>query len=618
MGARKNISRKLQFKIGMRLGILKTIAKSIYSSPILKIREAVANSMDNKATWFSIYADRSTQTLSFFDNGTGINKEKFQEIFNSLGYGIYRADKYSNSYFGLGLMSIIQLGGKTKIFSRAINREGILMLEVDSEKVFDEKNENQPLEFLKQCIKLKTSSLSERDANSPFKVEYIKKIMKDYPETFTEIIIENMPLEVFEELTSSTFEFDIRKTLPLKPHEKDPFLLSIKDLKVREWIKQTLNSKEYCPTIDVYFGIEQEQEIKELKKYFPDFRQDLTFGSTNILYGTSKNKDFAYYIIFTTEDLESRLKQSTETGFWVRSRNFLVKQADFFQEPGSRKKFIHEPLKNWLFGEIFHININHFLVVTRDDYVWSSPDFISFRQEIIDKTSYLNQQLRKTWEYGGKVVNSIVTPIREIDQESGPFLRAKDTLTKMGIKSDSQEINKIFQKLKDKRKPELEKEGNRIDKLLEESKAKIILTDDENSLVIIDPSIKKEDLFTQSVEPDTNRVIVKISPQLFSPKKVMFLDKTFDLYFMSGRESDLGFSVDTDNNRIFVNVFNHDVMRYTVSFLDIYIAVELADIWSKNKEEMKHYILRLLGKEFPDSTRYLTSLADDLRRKKRS
>jgi len=109
----------------MRIGILDTIAKSIYSDPKVKIREAVANSMDNEATWFIMYMDMTSRSISLMDNGKGIKESRFDEIFQNIGFGLGREEKYSNSYFGLGLMSILELGDKATIITKKRRKESI-------------------------------------------------------------------------------------------------------------------------------------------------------------------------------------------------------------------------------------------------------------------------------------------------------------------------------------------------------------------------------------------------------------------------------------------------------------------------------------------------------------
>ena len=55
---------EIQPKVTM--GVLHTIANSIYSSPRLKIKEAVTNSMDNEANKFVLYYEDIDHRLVFF------------------------------------------------------------------------------------------------------------------------------------------------------------------------------------------------------------------------------------------------------------------------------------------------------------------------------------------------------------------------------------------------------------------------------------------------------------------------------------------------------------------------------------------------------------------------
>ena len=77
-----------ELNVAVKVGIIHTIADTIYASTARKIREAVANSLDNEASWVIVQADRPTKTLTIYDNGNGITKDLFEEIFQSLGYGL--------------------------------------------------------------------------------------------------------------------------------------------------------------------------------------------------------------------------------------------------------------------------------------------------------------------------------------------------------------------------------------------------------------------------------------------------------------------------------------------------------------------------------------------------
>ena len=349
-----------ELKVDMRIGIINTIAKSIYADPAVKIREAVANSMDNKASWFIFYIDTPSRTISLIDNGNGITRNRFDEIFINIGFGLGQKDKISNSYFGLGLMSILELGTKATIITKSNAEKQVLKLEVDSKKIFSEEARNESIGKIKTMLKLHNSDLEERETISIISEADIEKAIGGFPDSFTEILLNDIKKETFEKISSGEFETELRKVLPLKPHPDEPFYKSIKDPEAVESIKNILNNKEFCPTIDVYLGVsEGGKGLGQIWKYYPDFRKHLEFDATDVVcriksYKDSKGNDreFAFYYITSIEDLEESSKKNVETGLWVRNRNFLVKDADYLQKPGTRQATLNEPLKNWLYGEV--------------------------------------------------------------------------------------------------------------------------------------------------------------------------------------------------------------------------------------------------------------------------
>ena len=607
--------------ISVKVAILHTIAKTIYPSAARKIREAVANAMDNEATWFIIHADRETNTLTLFDNGKGITKKRFEEIFKSLGYGLLKGvaeDKLS--YFGLGLMSIFRLGKKAKIFTKPIGENNTLCLDVETSKIFDKQNEDKPIEFLKKCIRLTPVGGDRKRlaCPAPSVDQHISTLFGKTPRSYTEIVIENLNRQDFTEITSIDFDTELRQLLPLAPENNDPFLLRIKDPTKRQKLKKTFKNKEYFPTIEVHFGIAEEKPLTKLCKYFPEFKKELDFKEADIEIGVSPSGDFTYYIIHTTEDLERSDKEGSETGFWIRNQNFLVKSADFFERPGSRVKHVHQPLKNWMYGEIFHRNMNEFLTVARNDYIWESLEFETFRDEAVGIVHDLNRLLRKAWQQKQSIIKTIVNPFETLDNPKGPIYRCNETLEHMGISARGRDADQLLNKLDKRRRPELEHDTKRVDHILKKVKKPITLADDDELLVQIDPSLPKGEIYQDFWDPKLERTSILISPNLFEPKEVIFLGKTFTIYFVVAKDDEAGVSIDKDNFRIYINPFNHDLKCYSISFIDIYIAIEVADAMTSTKEEMKNYLLKLLGRDFPNVSDYFGPLADDLMRKRRA
>ena len=598
--------------VDMKIGILHTIANSIYASTEGKIREAVANAMDNKASWFIIMVDPTANKISLLDNGSGITENRFKQIFSILGLGLSKFDHESLSYFGLGLMSIIRLGKRAKIYTHTVEINKTMIVKIDAEKIFDRINEDKGIGFLSECIEMAQTDMDDREANSPISMADIVSLAKTSPRSFTEIVIEEVNQDDLNIILGKDFENDIRKLLPLRPENDDPFIERITDVATRQGVLELLTDTRYCKTIDVYFGI-YEEPIRQLWKYFPNFRRELGFGEANVEVG--RKDDFAYYYLYTSEDLEERGKPTTETGFWIRNKNFLVKAADNMQPPNSRKKILDEPLRNWLYGEIFHKDMNEFLIVARNDYIWKHPKFEEFRSQVKSLTSHLNERLRKAWKYVNIVSNAVITPFNQIHEPTGPFRRTADTLSKMGIAADGADADDILEKISQKRKPEIEILP-KITDLLKKDTKKIPLYEDDELLVSIDKKVISANHFSKTWDGSKNKVIISISPTLFSSKAVVFLGRAFDLHFVAGKDDQFPISVNKDNSQIFVNPFNKDLLKFNVSFIDVIVAIEIADSMSADKLEMKHYLLALLGKDVPESGKYIGSLGDELQRKR--
>ena len=124
-----------EIKPKVTMGVLHTIANSIYSSPRLKIKEAVTNSMDNNAKKFVFYYDNIEHRLVFFDDGDGIDFSDINNIFSTIGYSNYCENKDKHSYFGLGLISVLAFGEQVHIISQKQNKQ--FYCTIDSKSIFD-------------------------------------------------------------------------------------------------------------------------------------------------------------------------------------------------------------------------------------------------------------------------------------------------------------------------------------------------------------------------------------------------------------------------------------------------------------------------------------------------
>lgn len=607
-------------KIGIKIGILHTIADSVYENTERKIREAVSNSMDNNANFCSVLVDPDNKKLSIFDNGDGITKDRFKEIFKGIGYGISKNEPNSLSYFGIGLMSVFQLGKKITIFTRSAKELKLLKLTVKSDCIFDKTNEKEPLEFIDKLIELVETDENERNNMSPLAIENIQETIKIFPISFTEIIIEDIVDEDFKFLIGNNFENRMRKILPLGIDKKDNFLdnidiIDINDNNPEKKFKTLLfDNRTFFPTIDFYYGVLGSKQYRQLYKYFPDFKKEFESGVLNVVYGQTEK--FAYYVIYAAEDLsDSNQEDNNDVGFWVRNRNFLVKEADYFIRPGTKKKYIQEPLKNWMYAEIFHKNLNNMLMISRNEYKWDSSEFNEFQREIKKISEYINKELRTIYNNKKNIIDSIIIPFVDLRNPSRSALsKIKERLFEMKIKFEAENINNIFDKLKQNRQPSIENESKSIYEIIKRAKNPIILQSNKEVNIIIDPNYNGQEDYTAKWNNKSKLLTVSISPELFRPTKQEVLGKTFDIYLVDAKEEDSGISFNVDEGKIFINLFNKDIINNSVSFLDIYIAAELAESIADNKTEMKGYLLSLLGIKSKNYREYLKPMADELKR----
>jgi hypothetical protein len=613
--------------VGAKVAILHTIADSMYASTARRIREAAANALDNGATWFLVWWDPEERTLSLCDNGRGISEGRFQEIWTSLGYGSGRSDMAKLSYFGLGFMSIFRLGTRASIFTKVASSSEPLVLEVDTETVFDPAIADQPLSSLSQYMHLhKDGSMRRRQHPAPSVDSLMERLSHDGapPPSWTEIVIEGLSEAVTSDLGKREFIEELQKLLPLTVQKEDPFLSRVSDVEQRRALMELLSDPTYCPTLSTFFGTEG-GEPEPQYKYFPRFRSDLQFDSTDLQVGYSQNRDFAYYLIEKTEELQDasqrgaeRSRDPSETGFWVRNRNFLVKGADFFGARGHRH-IIHEPLQGWLFCEILHRDMRGLVTVARDDYLWDSQAFRAFLAEVKSLAEEQNKLLRSAWAQKQAVTSAFVDPVVSFDATStSPLGRVQAKLEAMlpDRCSDPGFTSDVLQKFEEARDPAIEKPAHEITRLLGTSGQPVRLADRSDLLVEVSTQLPNGKPFEFSFDRSSKKATLTIAGQIFNSRKVVFLGKSFELRFMYASESNSGVSIDTAGRVIYVNPFNSQLARLSLSALDVYLIIEVADALSKTKAEMKQFMLAILREKPAHSpAALLVPFADELSRR---
>jgi hypothetical protein len=629
-----------QAHVEVTVNILHTIAEAIYSTEVGKVREAVANARDNGASCASIVVDPVERKLSILDNGNGITREMFEKIFRHIGYGLLQGEG-KIGYFGLGLMSVFKLGGRVRLFTRPRGQRNLELLTVDTAAIFAEGNRKKPISFLEECITLDTATESQRARESiPLVNEQMAVLFPaGSMEHFTEIIISNIREDVLEEICQPEFVVELSKTLPLRAEKDEPFFKKFSKKKAEE-IRKILEDDRFCSAIDVYFGNQQEGEVDQIWKYFPRFQ--VTFPDDNVYVGIGPGEEFAYYLVHTlAENLNDarpsdeglgdqseegkgfrssreQRRDDSETGFWIRNGNFLVKAADFLDRPGPGRpprSTIDRPLRNWVFGEIFHKDMNKFLAVSRTEFLYAKGEFKAFRDNVCDLAAKINSSLRMIWDNQKDIHDGLVKPFEEIDKPSGALRRAENRIRMMlGEALPEQKFqSKVGELLGMLRNKAIEQDNARIDKILECASRPMILGEDEKVLVQIAPALAgKADTSELAWDRESERVVLSISPSLFKPKEVRFLGRGFSLYFVAQRERDPGISVNVDKHALYINPFSKDLRGWDLSAFDVYFALEVAYAMSGSKDEMRKNLLDLLGQPSKVAD-YVGVLGDDLR-----
>jgi len=174
----------------------------------------------------------------------------------------------------------------------------------------------------------KTDDTAHESASSPLLTDTLAQSpFRDDLDGFTHIVIQDLSPDDFPKITDAGFVDELRKLLPLKPDKDEPFLRRFTGRKAGQ-VKAMMVAPEYCRTIDAYWGLQEDGTLRQLWKYFPAFRSDITFPDDNVHIGYSADRTFAYYIVHSVAvDVHRSKDAERENGFWVRNQNFLVKRT---------------------------------------------------------------------------------------------------------------------------------------------------------------------------------------------------------------------------------------------------------------------------------------------------
>jgi Histidine kinase-, DNA gyrase B-, and HSP90-like ATPase len=568
------MSREYKILTDVKGKILKTAAESIYVDTSLKIREAVTNSIDNDASTFIFTLKKKNESeplkLSLFDNGSGITVKRFKKIFKNIGRGLHlddREPKKKYSHYGLGLMSVFELGSKVSIITKAKESSNIIKLEVDAKKLFSEEMENLSVAAFGKCFRLFDSNNEERDELSPLSQNNIKELTGKFPNSFTEFIVEDIDSQDLELIRANDFFKNLSSQLPLRPDEESIFLNSLKK-EHKDLILLLLKNKQYCPSIKFYFSQPMFDKFEELTKYFPTFKH---LSRTNYKLFSHNHGVFSYYLIVGRNAL-GKPEENRDTGLWLRSKNVLVKGSDYLGYGSGGKSLCDKVVGTWIFGEIFHENMIEFLDASRNNFKVGVEAFRKFRKEIEDIVTPKCKDLRESYDKGHDIEDALQNTYDAFrDAERSPLKKLEEKLANaegLGEKSGDHEsdITKILNRLSFIHSPELEKCPDFYDTITEP----IEFTPEgmKNYGVKIDPSVS---------ESTISKHQVIIPADIFKSFEYTFLGRGFKVRFVKSEiKKAMSFNIESESRTITLNVAYPDLLKYNISYIDVIGVLEYA------------------------------------------
>jgi len=610
---------KLEIKV--KGGIINTISKAIYSSTTDKIRELVANSRDADSECVVISIDKDNKKLSIFDNGKGIDKDDIKKIFESLGYGLKRDKEGALSHFGLGLISILQLSTtKAYLYSKAKSKKAVLA-NIDTKELFDEHNETKNLndynfidiynkiddDFINSTSSINKVLLKNKDLKEKYKFD-----------TFTEIVLTDVLDSVLAEFENNTFSDQLSKTLPIGINKSDPFFDKIKSEKLKKSMIDFFEDETYCKTIDVFVNdegfineVNNGSDVKtdiitgleKLYKYFPSFGRLREVTEENLVINEGIN--YKFYLLAKVDDLftkEEGYQGKKVTGFTLRNQNFLVKENDYFDYDFLPDSLVNKPLRSWLYGEVFHKNLNEMLQVSRKDIIESNKDFQDFANDFAKKIDDINAKLRQAYNQRKEIRDSFVTPIRKII-EGESFRKIQNNIGTF-FDNDPEKVehfNKdIIQKLKTRTKKDwFNNESCLLKNILK--KTEIEVKYDKFKIIISDlVNTESGEEMVAPISGKDNINTLKLSRSFFNTHSVDFLGEKFDVKFVylgpdKGKTADaISYNVTDNKKEIFINIFNDKIKNYQIDVLEVIVLVDLAYSRSNDKDDMREYLLDYL------------------------
>ncbi len=616
-----------------KFGILTTITNAIYATPKLKIKEAVTNAKDNNATKMLISYNDNTDTLTLLDNGDGFSIESLKNIFSSIGYSEFKQDANKYSHFGLGLFSVFSLGSIVEIFS--IQKDNELICTFNSAAVFSQDNEDKPLKLVADHIKIFSSDeylfTSDLQDNS-------KSLIINSSNSYTEIKIMGISAvnkSYFQ--NTALLKKEMSMVLPVRPKDNEPFFENIINEEQKKEIKRisgVYGNSPYVSFVDIFYefiannsdleineddvDFSSNSNIWQIFKYYPNF-SNLFFNEDNITIDEQEGNNWAGYVIYIPEDLHNYISKENKDnihGLWLRNRGTLVEKNTFLE--CDIYKSIDNPVKRWIFGEIFHKQMENFLYVTRDSVIEENESYKKFCASVHGTLfKDINDPLRAIYDTVKSVKTSIIEPLLLINTSKSNILNSIQSKLE-SINVDIKNIDPILNEINNNNN-KLEKNIlNYVDYLLDASdndtpfleaqnktrQYKVLMSISKNKHIFHNNEYIKTDY-----DRDKQIINIRIDADIFRKKdNIQFLGDKYSVIFVIG-EPNQSFAVNKTKKTIYINILNEFITEYSLTILDVMIAFEIAYAQCKDsKEDLKYLFYRLLKEPVKGNALKLGSL----------
>lgn len=157
-------------------GVYAEVMRQIYDSVDKRLREAVSNAHDAKATKVTIEVHLTgDDQIVITDDGVGMDAEDLRNNYISMGGGGKYDDEDSIGRIGIGALSIFALGSKIRVRTRKEGSGDVITAELDFSQLLTAEEHARPL-----------------DEVSLGRIKSIRPADEDDPAHFTEIVIRSL------------------------------------------------------------------------------------------------------------------------------------------------------------------------------------------------------------------------------------------------------------------------------------------------------------------------------------------------------------------------------------------------------------------------------------------